>query len=68
MVDAKFIFCAFRMQVIPAYNYTHSSSVFYNRGMPRYGSPPWRPDDKDGHYVFVIGENLTSRCKHIQSL
>jgi hypothetical protein len=32
---------------------------FYNGN----GSPPWRPDDKDGHYVFAIGENLTPRCK-----
>lgn len=42
-------------------NYTYSS-MFY-REMPRDGSPPWRPDDKDGHYVFAIGENLTPRCK-----
>ncbi|KAL7209834.1 hypothetical protein ACSBR1_031405 [Camellia fascicularis] len=27
------------------------------------GSPPWRLDDKDGHFVFAIGENLTTRCK-----
>ena len=32
--------------------------LFYNRN----GSPPWRPDDKDGHYVFAIGDNLTPRC------
>ena len=25
-------------------------------------SPPIRPDDKDGHYVFVLGENLGTRC------
>ncbi|KAL2344990.1 hypothetical protein Fmac_006275 [Flemingia macrophylla] len=37
-------------------------SVFY-RGMPRNGSPPWRPDDKDGHYVYAVGENLTPRYK-----
>ncbi|KAI7732327.1 hypothetical protein M8C21_010066, partial [Ambrosia artemisiifolia] len=27
------------------------------------GSPPWREDDKDGHYMFAIGDNLTSRYK-----
>ncbi|GJV29776.1 serine/threonine-protein kinase AFC2 isoform X1 [Tanacetum coccineum] len=26
-------------------------------------SPPWRQDDKDGHYVFAVGDNLTSRYK-----
>lgn len=34
----------------------------YYPGPPRNLSPPWRPDDKDGHYVFVVGENLTPRC------
>ncbi|MQL79682.1 hypothetical protein Taro_012121 [Colocasia esculenta] len=29
----------------------------------RNGSPPWREDDKDGHYIFAVGENLTSRYK-----
>ena len=27
-------------------------------------SPPWRDDDRYGHYVFDLGENLTRRCKH----
>jgi dual-specificity kinase len=29
-------------------------------------SPPWRPDDKDGHYVFAVGENLTPKCMLLQ--
>ncbi|KAI3936780.1 hypothetical protein MKW92_043374, partial [Papaver armeniacum] len=40
-----------------------------NTGAPLYykshiqnGYPPWRNDDKDGYYVFVIRENLTLRC------
>ena len=41
-------------------NYPYSS-LFY-KGVTRNGSPPWRPDDKDGHYIFAIGENLTARC------
>lgn len=45
--------------VVPNHAYP---SLFY-RGMPRNGSPPWRPDDKDGHYVFAVGENLTPRCR-----
>ncbi|XP_027348996.1 serine/threonine-protein kinase AFC1 isoform X4 [Abrus precatorius] len=42
-------------------------SMFY-RGMPRNGSPPWRPDDKDGHYVFAVGENLTPRYKILSKM
>jgi hypothetical protein len=26
-------------------------------------SPPWRDDDRDGHYVFDLGENLNRRCE-----
>ncbi|THF96719.1 hypothetical protein TEA_006110 [Camellia sinensis var. sinensis] len=36
------------------------SSIYY-KGVPHNGCPPWRPDDKDGHYVFAIGENLSPR-------
>ncbi|WVZ74759.1 hypothetical protein U9M48_022902 [Paspalum notatum var. saurae] len=34
-----------------------------NQELPRYGSPPLREDDKDGHYVFAVGDNLTPRYK-----
>ncbi|CAM8998962.1 unnamed protein product [Rhodiola kirilowii] len=27
--------------------------------IPLSDSPPWRKDDKDGHYTFDIGDNLT---------
>ncbi|KAF9680880.1 hypothetical protein SADUNF_Sadunf06G0167600 [Salix dunnii] len=37
---------------------------FYNGN----GSPPWRPDDKDGHYVFAIGENLTPRYRILSKM
>uniref|UniRef100_A0A0A0K7H3 Uncharacterized protein n=1 Tax=Cucumis sativus TaxID=3659 RepID=A0A0A0K7H3_CUCSA len=47
-------------------NYAYPS--MYCRGAPRVGSPPWRPDNKDGHYVFSIGECLTPRCKHLPVL
>jgi hypothetical protein len=30
----------------------------------RLPSPPLREDDKDGHYVFSVGDNLTSRCNY----
>ncbi|XP_066331931.1 serine/threonine-protein kinase AFC2-like [Miscanthus floridulus] len=34
-----------------------------NQEQPRDGCPPLREDDKDGHYVFAVGDNLTSRYK-----
>ncbi|KAI4340676.1 hypothetical protein MLD38_025486 [Melastoma candidum] len=33
------------------------------KGLDQRGSPPWRDDDKDGHYMFAIGDNLTPRYK-----
>ena len=30
--------------------------------VPDRPSPVQRPPDKDGHYVFELGENLSSRC------
>ncbi|XP_021634411.1 serine/threonine-protein kinase AFC2 isoform X3 [Manihot esculenta] len=41
---------------------TTSTSLFV-KGVATNGSPPWREDNKDGHYMFAIGENLTSRYK-----
>ncbi|KAG2676005.1 hypothetical protein I3760_12G031900 [Carya illinoinensis] len=38
-------------------------SSLYEKGVARNGSPPRRDDDKDGHYMFELGENLTSRYK-----
>jgi hypothetical protein len=34
----------------------------YVNGVVRAQSPPWREDDKDGHYTFELGENITPRC------
>ena len=41
----------------------HTTSSMFVKGVARNGSPPWRDDDKDGHYMFALGENLTSRYK-----
>ncbi|THG01791.1 hypothetical protein TEA_006137 [Camellia sinensis var. sinensis] len=41
----------------------HTSSSLFVKRVARNGSPPWREDDKDGHYIFALGENLTSRYK-----
>ncbi|KAM3381192.1 serine/threonine-protein kinase AFC2 isoform X1 [Capsicum galapagoense] len=40
-----------------------TSATFIIKGVAQNGSPPWREDDKDGHFVFELGENLTSRYK-----
>lgn len=46
---------------------TTSTSLFV-KGVATNGSPPWREDNKDGHYMFAIGENLTSRCNYAYQL
>jgi len=40
-----------------------NSPDFYNYN-GRVASPAWRDDDKDGHYMFELGENITPRCNH----
>ncbi|XP_071910425.1 serine/threonine-protein kinase AFC1-like isoform X1 [Coffea arabica] len=50
--------------LLPNYAY---SSIYY-KGASRNGSPPWRSDDKDGHYVFAIGENLTPRYRILSKM
>ncbi|POO03903.1 Serine/threonine protein kinase [Trema orientale] len=37
-------------------------------GIARHASPPKRDDDRDGHYVFNLGENLTSRYKILSKM
>ncbi|GLJ32600.1 hypothetical protein SUGI_0655850 [Cryptomeria japonica] len=34
----------------------------------RHISPPWRNDDKEGHYQFALGDNLTSRYKILSKM
>ncbi|AES72145.1 putative dual-specificity kinase CMGC-CLK family [Medicago truncatula] len=41
---------------------------FSIKGLAEKGSPQWRDDDKDGHYVFALGENLTSRYKILNKI
>ncbi|CAH8275469.1 unnamed protein product [Arabidopsis lyrata] len=40
-----------------------NSSSLCVKGVARNGSPPWREDDKDGHYMFELGDDLTPRYK-----
>nr|QGP73796.1 Tubby-like F-box protein 3 [Sedum alfredii] len=46
-----------------ANNTLFSHGVSHPHVIPRSDSPPWRKDDKDGHYTFAIGDNLTHRYK-----
>ncbi|CAJ1943741.1 unnamed protein product [Sphenostylis stenocarpa] len=41
----------------------HTTCSLFVKAVAQNGSPPWREDDKDGHYMFALGENLTSRYK-----
>jgi dual-specificity kinase len=34
----------------------------------RHVSPPKREDDRDGHYIFNLGENLTPRYKILSKM
>ncbi|KAG2325046.1 hypothetical protein Bca4012_039534 [Brassica carinata] len=54
----------FASGVVPSFVYPN---VFYN-GLPRQGSPPWRPDDKDGHFSFVVGDTLTPRYQILSKM
>jgi len=47
---------------------TSAGAGFYLNGVSRAGSPPLREDDKDGHYMFELGENITSRYKIISKM
>ncbi|KAG9130685.1 hypothetical protein Leryth_018084 [Lithospermum erythrorhizon] len=40
----------------------------YVKGLTRKGSPPLREDDKDGHYIFELGENLTTHYKILRKI
>uniref|UniRef100_A0A7C9E4M9 Dual-specificity kinase n=1 Tax=Opuntia streptacantha TaxID=393608 RepID=A0A7C9E4M9_OPUST len=53
---------SFAPSAAPSSENTTASSLFV-KGVARNGSPPLREDDKDGHYMFELGENLTSRYK-----
>ncbi|KAK4256643.1 hypothetical protein QN277_006342 [Acacia crassicarpa] len=40
----------------------------FAKGLAEKGSPPWRDDDKDGHYMFALGDNLTPRYKILRKI
>ncbi|KAK7265616.1 hypothetical protein RJT34_33238 [Clitoria ternatea] len=62
------LFCGQDVGTIPSYAPSgcpseHITSSLFVKEVARNGSPPLRDDDKDGHYMFALGENLTSRYK-----
>lgn len=36
--------------------------------LSRQLSPPWRNDDRQGHYLYSLGENLTPRFKILRKM
>ncbi|XP_061362172.1 serine/threonine-protein kinase AFC2-like isoform X1 [Gastrolobium bilobum] len=57
------LFCGQEVENISSYAPSEHTTSSLFKGVARNGSPPWRDDDKDGHYMFALGENLTSRYK-----
>ncbi|XP_061364889.1 serine/threonine-protein kinase AFC2 isoform X1 [Gastrolobium bilobum] len=62
------LFCGQEVGTISSYapsrgHSERATSSLFVKGVARNGSPPLRDDDKDGHYMFALGENLTSRYR-----
>lgn len=55
------VYCG--IEVVNGINSSHVYSSYYYPSAPRNASPLWREDDKDGHFVFAVGENLTPRYR-----
>lgn len=56
--------------VLPLTNRAQQTLVFSGQGVLAHktASPPWRDDDKDGHYMFELGDNLTPRYKILSKM
>ncbi|KAI3917681.1 hypothetical protein MKW98_021443 [Papaver atlanticum] len=46
----------------------NAGAPLYYKSQIQNGYPPWKNDDKDGHYVFVIRETLTLRYKILSKM
>ncbi|XP_020212302.1 serine/threonine-protein kinase AFC2 isoform X1 [Cajanus cajan] len=57
------LFCGQEVENISSFAPSEHPTSSLFKGVARNGSPPWRDDDKDGHYMFELGDNLTSRYK-----
>ncbi|XP_020597948.1 serine/threonine-protein kinase AFC1-like isoform X3 [Phalaenopsis equestris] len=66
LVAPSTLYC--RQEFVNGYGVNYAISSYYYNELHHHASPPWRADDKDGHYVFGVGENLTPRCTFGQVL
>ncbi|MFS7999411.1 putative dual-specificity kinase CMGC-CLK family [Helianthus anomalus] len=61
------LFCGQEIGDVPSFALSGAPSDYISssilKRVARNVSPPWRQDDKDGHYVFAVGDNLTTRYK-----
>ncbi|CAA7389573.1 unnamed protein product [Spirodela intermedia] len=66
MPPSKVLYCG--QEVVNSTSSNHVIASSYDYGAPRNVSPPWRDDDKNGHYIYAIGENLTSRYRILSKM
>ncbi|KAH7297335.1 hypothetical protein KP509_26G065900 [Ceratopteris richardii] len=52
----------------PQYSSCSQKLLAHQLAAPRKKSPPWQEDDKDGHFNFKLGDDLTSRYKILQKM
>ncbi|XP_022996479.1 serine/threonine-protein kinase AFC3 isoform X1 [Cucurbita maxima] len=54
--------------VVPSEQEANKALVVVKDEVKRHASPPRRDDDREGHYVFNLGENLTPRYKILSKM
>ncbi|XP_038886114.1 serine/threonine-protein kinase AFC3 [Benincasa hispida] len=54
--------------VVPSEQEANKALVVVKNDVKRHASPPRRDDDREGHYVFNLGENLTPRYKILSKM
>ncbi|KAA0065022.1 serine/threonine-protein kinase AFC3 [Cucumis melo var. makuwa] len=54
--------------VVPPAQEANKALAVVKNEVKRHASPPRRDDDREGHYVFNLGENLTPRYKILSKM
>ncbi|KAG6598793.1 Serine/threonine-protein kinase AFC3 [Cucurbita argyrosperma subsp. argyrosperma] len=54
--------------VVPSEQEANKALAVVKDEVKRHASPPRRDDDREGHYVFNLGENLTPRYKILSKM
>lgn len=54
--------------VVPSEEEANKALMVVKNDVKRHASPPRRDDDREGHYVFNLGENLTPRYKILSKM